>query len=561
MPAISFDRFYRYADLSRLLHEYADEYPDLIRIQSIGKSHERREVWLVTATNTATGLDTEKPALWVDGNLHASELASSTAALYLIQSLVSRYGKDKSVTECLDTRTFYIVPRVNPDGAEWAMAEQPKIIRSSTRPYPYDEEPVEGLIGNEDIDGDGRILTMRLPDPNGAWKAHPDDPRLMIRRDPVESGGTYYRLLPEGWLKNFDGTTIQVRGSKQGLDLNRNFPVAWRQEHEQPGAGPYPASEPESRNLVDFIVAHPNLTGVVTFHTFSGVILRPYDDRSDDAFPAEDLWIFKKIGEQGTAMTGYPNISVYHDFRYHPKQITTGGFDTWMYDQRGIFSWTVELWSPMRQAGIKDYKYIDWFREHPLEDDLKLMKWNDEKLGGKGYVDWYPFEHPQLGKVELGGWDLHNYWGNPPREFLENEVKLFPDWIIWHAMVSPRLALREVEVKAIGGGTYRIRMVVENTGWLPSYVTKKALEKKLCRGVICEIELPEGARLQSGKVREQLAQLEGRAYKSAQLDDWEGGTDDRLKVEWVVYAPAGGTVKLLARHERAGVFRAQVSVG
>jgi murein tripeptide amidase MpaA len=561
MPAISFDRFYRYADLSRLLHEYADEYPDLIRIQSIGKSHERRDVWLVTATNTATGLDTEKPALWVDGNLHASELASSTAALYLIQSLVSRYGKDKSVTECLDTRTFYIVPRVNPDGAEWAMAEQPKIIRSSTRPYPYDEEPVEGLIGNEDIDGDGRILTMRLPDPNGAWKAHPDDPRLMIRRDPVESGGTYYRLLPEGWLKNFDGTTIQVRGSKQGLDLNRNFPVAWRQEHEQPGAGPYPASEPESRNLVDFIVAHPNLTGVVTFHTFSGVILRPYDDRSDDAFPAEDLWIFKKIGEQGTAMTGYPNISVYHDFRYHPKQITTGGFDTWMYDQRGIFSWTVELWSPMRQAGIKDYKYIDWFREHPLEDDLKLMKWNDEKLGGKGYVDWYPFEHPQLGKVELGGWDLHNYWGNPPREFLENEVKLFPDWIIWHAMVSPRLALREVEVKAIGGGTYRIRMVVENTGWLPSYVTKKALEKKLCRGVICEIELPEGARLQSGKVREQLAQLEGRAYKSAQLDDWEGGTDDRLKVEWVVYAPAGGTVKLLARHERAGVFRAQVSVG
>jgi murein tripeptide amidase MpaA len=560
MPAISFDRFYRHSELSRLLHEYADEYPELIQVQSIGKSHEGRDVWLVTATNTVTGPDTEKPALWVDGNLHASELASSTAALYLIQSLVSRYGKDKTVTECLDTRAFYIVPRVNPDGAEWAMAERPKIIRSSTRPYPYDEEPVEGLIGNEDIDGDGRILTMRMLDPNGAWKSHPDDPRLMVRRDPVESGGTYYRLLPEGLLKNFDGTTIQVRGGKEGLDLNRNFPVAWRQEHEQPGAGPYPASEPESRNLVDFIVAHPNLTGVVTFHTFSGVLLRPYDDRPDDAMPAEDLWTFKKIGEQGTAMTGYPNISIYHDFLYHPKQFTTGGFDTWMYDQRGMFSWTVELWSPMRQAGIKDYKYIDWFREHPLEDDLKLMKWNDEKLGGKGCVDWYPFEHPQLGKLELGGWDMHNFWDNPPAEFLENEVKLFPDWILWHAMISPRLVLRDIDVKPLGAGVHRLRMVVENTGWLPSYVTKKAVEKKLCRGVICEIELPEGARLQSGKVREELAQLEGRAYKSAQVDGWEGGTDDRLKVEWVVHAPAGGIVKLTARHDRAGVVRTQVEL-
>ena len=315
MPTISFDRFYRYDDLTRLLHEYAKEYPNLIQVQSIGKSHEGREVWLVTATNTATGPATEKPALWVDGNLHASELAGSTAALYFIHMLVSRYGKDKTVTDCLDTRAFYIVPRVNPDGAEWALADRPRIVRSSTRPYPYDEEPVEGLTAYDDIDGNGRVLTMRIPDPNGAWKPYPDDPRLMVRRDPIESGGTYYRLLPEGLMKNFDGTTIQVRGAKEGLDLNRNFPMAWRQEHEQPGAGPYPASESESRNLVDFIVAHPNLTGVVTFHTFSGVILRPYDDRPDDEFPAEDLWTYMKIGEKGTAMTGYPNVSCYHEFR------------------------------------------------------------------------------------------------------------------------------------------------------------------------------------------------------------------------------------------------------
>jgi hypothetical protein len=102
--------------------------------------------------------------------------------------------------------------------------------------------------------------------------------------------------------------------------------------------------------------------------------------------------------------------------------------------------------------------------------------------------------------------------------------------------------------------------VVENTGWLPTYVTKKAVEKKVSRGVICEIELPEGASLQSGKPRQELAHLEGRAYKAAFPEGWEGGTDDRLKVEWVVRASQGGTVKLTARHERAGVVRSELEL-
>jgi hypothetical protein len=231
-----------------------------------------------------------------------------------------------------------------------------------------------------------------------------------------------------------------------------------------------------------------------------------------------------------------------------------------MYDHLGLFAWTVELWSPIRQAGIKDFKYIDWFREHPVEDDLKLMKWNDEVLGGKAYVDWYAFDHPQLGKVELGGWDSMRTWTNPPANLLEKEILPFPDWIIWHALISPKLVLRETSVKAVGKGVYRLRLVVENTGWLPTYVTKKAVNKKVSRGVICEIEIPKGAMLQSGKVREEFAQLEGRALKSAFADNSEGGTDDRLKVEWVVFAPKGGTVKLVARHERAGVVRVEVEL-
>jgi murein tripeptide amidase MpaA len=408
------------------------------------------------------------------------------------------------------------------------------------------------------LDGDGRVLQMRVPDPNGAWKTHPDDPRLMIRRDPVETGGAYYRILPEGVIKNYDGVSIKVNAPKQGLDLNRNFPAGWRTESEQQGAGPFPLSEPETRNLVRFISSHRNITGVMSFHTMSGVLLRPYDDKPDDEFPTSDLWTYQKIGEKGTEITGYPHISVFHEFKYHPKEVITGGFDTWAYEHLGLFSWTIEFWSPQKQAGIEKYKYIEWYREHPVEDDLKMLKWNDEVLKGKGYVDWYEYNHPQLGRVELGGWDIMNMWTNPPLEFLEKEISPFPDWIVWHALIAPELALYETKVTPLGADAFRVRLVVQNTGWLPTYVTKKALERKVTRGVIAEISLPKGASLQAGREREELGELEGRAYKPVMADESIESTSDRAKVEWVVKAKKETKIKLTAKHERAGVVKAEL---
>jgi murein tripeptide amidase MpaA len=567
---IHFDRYYPYEKLTALLQSLVDAYPHLMQIESIGKSYEERDVWCITATNSATGSAAEKPAFWCDGNIHATEVSASSACLYLLHKLATGYAHDPQVTRALDTRAFYIVPRVNPDGAELFFADKPRYIRSSTRPYPYDEEPLEGLC-HEDVDGDGRLLQMRIPDPNGPWKKHSEHPRLMVRRDPVETGGTYYRILPEGVLENWDGVTLAVKRNKEGLDLNRNFPAHWRQEGEQYGAGPFPGSEPEVYNLVKFITEHPNITGGLTFHTQSGVLLRPYGTQADEKFPAEDLWTYQAIGKRGAEMTGYPAISVYHDFRYHPNEVITGVWDDWMYDHLGVFAWTVEIWSPLRQAGITagldadtkpgSFRFIDWYREHPLEDDIKMMEWSDSNLEGRGLVNWYPFDHPQLGPVELGGWDAQYAFRNPPGKFLEKEIAPLADWALWHALISPRLELHGATARALGDGAYLVQMVVDNTGWLPTYVTKKALERKAVRALVAEIELPAGATLAAGKSRMELGQLEGRAYKSVAPYGWAADpTQERAKIEWVVRAPAGSVVKLTARHERAGTLRAELTL-
>jgi len=561
MPAFAFDRFYRYAELTDWLHALVGEYPHLLAIEAIGKSHEGRDIWVVTATNAKTGPAADKPAFWVDGNIHATEVAASAASLHFLHTLTAQYGNDADVTRALDTRAFYVCPRINPDGAEWALADKPKWIRSSTRPYPYDEEDLEGLTV-EDVNGDGRILQMRIEDPNGLWKAHPDEPRLMVRRDPAETGGTYYRVLPEGHVEGYDGFTLRVKKRQQGLDLNRNFPASWRQEYEQLGAGPYPTSEPEVRAVVDFITRHTNIAGGTAFHTWSGVLLRPFDGQPDDAMHVEDLWVYQAIGKKGTELTGYPAISVYHEFRYNPKSVIGGTFD-WAYEHLGILSWVVEIWSPMREAGIEGYKFIDWFREHPIEDDLKLFRWSDTVLAGRAHVPWQAFDHPQLGKVEIGGWDRFHTFSNPPWKFLERELKRFPKWLVWQALISPKLELVHAGAEDTGGGNYKVTLVVQNTGWLPSYVSKRALERKVVRGLIAEISLPDDASLIQGKRRVDAGQLERKAYKHTGVSFWPepNVTDDRVKVEWVVKGRAGDAVDVVARHERAGTLRVAVKLG
>jgi hypothetical protein len=557
--SVSYDHFYAYDELSDLLRAWAEEAPQLCSVESMGKSYEGRDIWLVTVTNTKTGAHADKPAFLIEANIHSMEWTGCTASLHLVHRLLTGHGKDELVTRVLDTRVFYVIPRLNPDGAERGLLQR-RFIRSSVRPYPREE--MDDGLHVEDLDGDGRVLDMRVEDPNGAWRRHSEVPKVLVRRDPVDSqaDGPFYRLLVEGRIENYDGVTIKVPPPLEGLDLNRNFPADWGLEHEQQGAGPYPTSEPEVRAMVQAVTDRPNITGHIAYHTFSGVHLRPYAGRSDDELPTDDLRAYKIIGERGTELTGYPAVSVFHDFKYHPKQVIKGGAHDWMYDHLGVFSWTTEFWSPQREAGLSDYHFTDWIREHPIEDDLVLVRWADEHYPD-AYVDWYEFDHPELGKVELGGWDIVNYWFNVPFDRLEEEVAPHSEWAIFHALISPLLEVRSLEVERLGDTSFLIRLVLQNSGWLPTSVTERALQRQAVRDIEVELEVPEEARVVGGEVKTEAGQLKGRADKRSTT--WwanDESTGDLAKLEWVVEAPPGTEVAVEARHSRAGTVRRRITL-
>ncbi|MCA9759893.1 MAG: carboxypeptidase, partial [Candidatus Eisenbacteria bacterium] len=176
------------------------------------------------------------------------------------------------------------------------------------------------------------------------------------------------------------------------------------------------------RAVLEFVSAHPNIFGAITFHTFSRVILRPFSSKPDDEMDTTDLWVYQAIGERGTELTKYPCCSVNHDFRYHPKQVIGGAFDDWAYEHLGVFAFTIELWDLATASGITEKaekkKFIEWFRIHPVEDDYKILDFVNENAP-KALVPWREFDHPQLGKIEIGGWDWMYSWRNPPHALLE----------------------------------------------------------------------------------------------------------------------------------------------
>ena len=478
------------------------------------------------------------------------------AALHLIKTLATRYGSDEQVTRLVDQQVTYIVPRLNPDGAALALAPDPRYVRSGTRHYPH-EERRDGLHAR-DMDGDGRILQMRIVDPTGDWRVSDAEPRLMVKRRPDEHGGTYYRLLPEGEIENYDGHLIKIAPPLMGLDFNRNFPAAWRPEGKQRGAGDYPGSEPEIRAVLDFMAAHPNVFGAITFHTYSRAILRPFGDKPDEEMDTDDLWTLEAIGRIGTEITGYPCVSVYHHFRYHPKEVITGVFDEWLYEHEGVLAFTVELWDLATAAGVEEKnnekRFIDWFRLHPREDDEKIAAFVSES-SPTGLVEWRTFEHPQLGTLEIGGWDTMYTWRNPPPSLLEAEIAPHSDFVLAFAGLAPRLVVTDFSAQALGDGVYRLVAIVENHGFLATYGTNQAKTMAAVKPVRVELGLAGGTTLRSGEARRDIEHLEGRANKLSAAYYGSSPTDHRAKVEWVVEGVAGDDVNLTVRSERAGTVR------
>jgi len=513
------EKYLRYDEIKALIDEWAKAYPDLIEAESIGKSYEERDILLVILTNKKTGPHLTKPAIYIDGNHHAGEVTGSAVCLYTIEYLLENYVTQPDIKNLLDTKTFYILPRVSPDGSELYLTT-PYTLRSSVRPYP-DDDLGEGLVP-DDIDGNGLILQMRWEDPAGQWKVSEKDSRAMVRRKPGDVGGKYFRVATEGLFQQFDGVEIKPARPRWSLDLNRNYPGNWHAANLQTGPGPFPLSEPETRAVADFFRAHPNIAMALSYHTSGGVILRPRTAGPDRDIPRSDLAMMTALGRKGTEITGYPCVSIFEGFTVDQRRPSTGSFLDFTYDVLGIMAFAVELWDLRGRAGIprRDLRQqMNLSEDQQEEDELKILAFVDKELAGEGFYPWKPFQHPQLGPVEIGGFDPKFLRQNPPVKLLAQECHKNTLFSLMLAQALPEIRLfgtgshsRQAATglsRKIGDREYEFTCCLKNLGYLPTCSTQQSQTVRSVKPLKVRLTLTEGVSLLAGKPYEELPHLPG----------------------------------------------------
>jgi hypothetical protein len=543
-PAIEFDHNHTYAEVVDYLQQVVRAYPDITKLHTIGQSYEGRDLVVLEVTNQSTGDALSKPGFWMDGNLHASEVMGAEVCLNNISVLVNGYGDDPFITNLVDTRTIYIMPKLNPDGSDHYLT-RPDGMRSSVRPHDADRDGAFDEDPPEDLDGDGNILQMRVRDSTGAMKTSPDDPRLMVRAEPGEAGE--WRVYSEGIDNDNDGRFNE--DGVGGLDINRNWPSQWQQEHIQRGAGPFPLSEPETRAVAEFLFAHPNVTGLINHHMAGNFVYRPptathFDPVTGEEMPMApaDLAVFNFFGRKYTEILYEQRVTPVLGRSGPPRYGAIWGVMIgWAYDHYGVFSWVPEMGS---YAPFADYD------DDGNASQEERLRWNDTEMDGRIFVDWTPYDHPQLGEVEIGGFisklydpDRRSYTsvmctpGSVFDEYLAKHV----EWNLWLASMSPFVRVTEVTATPEESGFWRVTAKVQNQGYLPTNVTEQAIRNRTAKPVRVSISL-DGAELVFGHATQDIGHLAGNRAEPVTVE-WMIKTSGRGRPGVVVTAVSekGGT--------------------
>ncbi len=177
-----------------------------------------------------------------------------------------------------------------------------------------------------------------------------------------------------------------------------------------------------------------------------------------------------------------------------------------------------------------------------------------------GFVDWYPYDHPQLGPVELGGWNDLYSWTNPPGHLLHAEVEKHAEFAVFQALASPCLEIKHLAATALGDGTWQVEVGLANTGWLPTQVTVRAAKNDRVRPIVAELlasdAVDSAIEFLGTPSRTTIGQLGGGV--DARFALGRDGTPDRALVSWVVRAATGTELTAVVRHDRAGTARASI---
>jgi hypothetical protein len=568
---MDFLHYHTYDEVNGFLRKWAAAYPDIVDLYSVAQSFEGRDIWQITITNKSTGKDTDKPAMYIEGNRHSGEVTAAESALWFAWHILSSYGQDPAITKLVDTKALYVRVQNDPDGSELYL-NTAQSNRSTVRPYDDDGDGLLDEDPADDLDGDGFILQIRkkVEPGKGTMIIDPDDPSGRLMKRATDGKGDYI-VMTEGIDNDGDGRVNE--DGIGGLDLHRNYPENWRpmpgldltgRGFTQGGAGEYPLSEPETRAVFTFLLEHPNISVVQTMDTSVPMLLHgPSTSRMSESMFPEDMKIYQYFDEQGKRITGYPNAGdTYWDYanlgrggrnmramagemgyempREAQGRPLFGHSPDFGYLYYGAVWYGDEIWNGGR---VKDYD------GDGRVTDLESLRFIDEELGGRYFKPWTKTNHPTLGEVEAGGFNPKFWRQNPPVELLEEWAEKEARFNLFLANSLPQVKVVSAAVKPVKkeADTFEVVAVFTNEGFLPTAL-KMADRVKIVRPDMAEVRLPAGAEFVGVRGRQDIGFM---------------NQNEKKEVRWKIKVKPGttGDAEISVLSTRGGIARAKLKIG
>jgi hypothetical protein len=502
---INFDDYHGYTGTVKYIQAVHKANPNITALLEIGKSTMGRSIYVLVISNMKTGETIDKhvklsnmrkegvknvtpmkpyqgkPGHWLCGSTHGNEYTGTEVCLYTIDKLISGYGSDAEITRLVDSQTFYICPVVNADGL-YNSIEKGISQRQNSMKKDDDEDGKINEDGRDDLNKDGHITQFRYKDPKGQYVIDDEDPRLMIRlRSNEKTDKPRYSVITED--KDNDGDGKRGEDSERGIDLNRNFPEGWFTDGGMAGGqGDYPTSAPETHAIAEFFTNHTNILMAQNYHTSGGFTYRPLGTAPHPNLHPKDVAVFDRImgkkyleilgvdvpkawTETGSLdaykeelkKTSKNKYAIARGYEFprewrvsyneeRDRRYSYGMATDWMYLQYGAYALTAELWNP--QKDIKDFPEITGENAR-IDSQRALLKYQDEKYGGKLFIPWKKFNHPELGEGEIGGWIpkyRSNAWpGEPLLTVCENHWQ----FELFRAGLQPEIVISEAKASVL----------------------------------------------------------------------------------------------------------------
>lgn len=540
------------AALDRAIRQLAGAHANVVAVSEVAVSPGKRPVRAIRLA--AGNAPDERPALLILANAWGPHLVGSEVAMRIATQLAEAYGRDSAVTSLLDSRTLYIVPRVNPDAAE-AFFRAPRYERIRNDGSADDDH--DWLVdedGPEDLNGDGLITMMRVRDPAGEWMPDSANPALMRRADRARGQTGGYRLYTEGVDNDRDRAWNEDPVGSTAISAN----FTHQYDFFGDATGLYPMSAPETRGVADFFIAHPNIAAVYALGPQDNLLV-PWKHKAGRGLGGK---------EEGTSAGG-PYTSILEGDQAYYEEIasrfrkatglktgpasapSSGDPVSWAYYAMGRWAFGSRVWwipeVPAADSSASDslaprkgMKAGEAKKDPESGDSLKAeanaYRWVAANVPG-GFVPWTRYAHPDFPgqEVEIGG--FAPFVGiNPPAALLDSVSRGQLAFVTGLASALPRITLRNPTVTAVGSRTWRIEVELANEGYFPtlSAIGVKAAWPRRIRLVLD----PGGQAIVGGPA----AQLTGPIPGS--------GASETFR--WVVVGDPGTTVTITASSPVAG---------